>query len=76
MFSSCNPTLLAVRHTHYPVSPSIGHFHTDTVLPPSDHYCIDTVAPSGDRYYIDISSAINDRIGTQRYLSPLPPCVI
>ena len=66
MFSSCNPKLFAVRHIHYPVNPSSGNCHTDTVvpssdhcrteavLPPSDHYCIETVAPCGDHYCIDI----------------------
>ena len=60
MFSSCNPKFVAVKHIHYPVSPSSDHFHTDAVVPssdhcrtetvltPSDHYCIETVAPSGD----------------------------
>ena len=57
MFSSCNPKLCAVRHSHYPgnsssgadaVFPSSNHCCTETVLPSSDDYCSETVSPSGD----------------------------
>ena len=66
MFSSCNPTLFSIRHSHYPVNLFSDHFPTDavvpssyscrteTVLPPSDTYCIETVAPSGGQYCVDI----------------------
>ena len=48
--------LCAVRHIHYPVNTSSGHFNTDAVVPSSDHYCIETVVPSGDHCVNDSSS--------------------
>ena len=76
-FSSCNSKFFAVRHIHYPVNPSIDHFHTkavvpssdhyriETVLPPSDRYCIEKVAPSGDHYGIDIVVPSSDHCGNE-----------
>ena len=57
VFSSCNPELFAVRHSHHPVSAGVvtssEHCCTKTVLTSSEHYCMETVAPSGDHCFTE-----------------------
>ena len=56
MFYSCNPKFFAVKHIHYPMTPSGDDFHVNAVVPSSDHCRTETVLPPGDNYCSDVSA--------------------